>query len=81
MAKKPDTPNPESGLGNPSPIQMRREGQRIYCSDLIEEHQKGFIDALGTRIGIHMDGKPLVVLVKSVRDTKAILQIVGRKNP
>lgn len=77
MAKQPNPRGEPKGLKDPSPIQMHVVGRRIYCSDLIEEHQKGFIDALGTRIGIHLDGKAIAVLVKSVKGNKAILQIVG----
>lgn len=75
--KKPDPRGPRKGLKDPSPIQMHVVGKRIYCSDLSEEHQKGFIDALGTNIGIHMDGKAYNVRVRNVKGNKAILQIVG----
>lgn len=59
-----------------TPIDMTVQGKRIYCNDLTAEQQKWMIDQLGSRIGIVLDGKTVAVKVKSVKQAKAILEVL-----
>lgn len=57
--------------------QTERHGSRIYCSEVPPEEQKFLIDHLGTVIAVeHGDGVKVRAKVKSVRNDKAILEIV-----
>lgn len=59
-------------------IAMRVVGKRIYCSGLSGEQQSYFIDALGQKVSVKLDGQPVRVVVRSVKNTKCILDMVKK---